>query len=197
MRSISRSRSRRQHGSWTWKCVLTEEDSGHTELPAQSHGFWRRGAAQGRKVLRNDCQGGDALGRKGGAEMALDLFDRECDGRARCGTGGDLGDDDVDEIAFGVASTLEDELGDEGVGCGGGVEVGSALEAVGGVGVEEVATAAATDGCGVEPGGFDEDVLCFGGDHGVPAAHDSGQGEGFLFVGYDEVVGFEDAVGAV
>ena len=86
---------------------------------------------------------------------------------------------------------------DEGVGDGGGVEVGSALEAVGGVGVEAVAAGAAADGGGIEPGGFDEDVFGFGGDHGVPAAHDSGEGEGFLFVGYDEVVGFEDAVGAV
>ena len=50
---------------------------------------------------------------------------------------------------------------------------------------------------GVEPGGFDEDVFGFGGDHGVAAAHDSGEGEGFLFVGYDEVVGFEGALGSV
>ena len=92
---------------------------------------------------------------------------------------------------------LEDELGDEGVGDGGGVEVGSALEAVGGVGVEEVAAGAATDGSGIEPGGLDEDVFGLGGDHGVPAAHDSGEGEGFLFVGYDEVVGFEGALGSV
>ena len=97
---------------------------------------------------------------EGGAEVALDLLDRELDGRARCGAGGDLGDDDVDEVAFGVASVLEDELGDEGVGGGGGVEVGAALEAVGGVGVEEMAAAAATDGGGIEPGGFDEDVFC-------------------------------------
>ena len=70
----------------------------------------------------------------------------------------------------------EDELGDEGVGGGGGVDVGSALEAVGGVGVEAVAARAAADAGGVEPGGFDEDVFGFGGDHGVVAAHDSGEG---------------------
>ena len=99
--------------------------------------------------------------------------------------------------AFGVAAGCEDELRDEGVGDGGGVEVGAALEAVGGVGVEAVAAGAAADAGGVEPGGFDEDVFGFGGDHGVVAAHDSGEGEGFLFVGDDEVVGFEDAVGAV
>ena len=57
---------------------------------------------------------------------------------------------------------------------------------------EERRTAAA-----IEPGGFDEDVFCFGGDHGVPAAHDSGEGEGFFVVGHDEVVGFEGAFGAV
>ena len=113
------------------------------------------------------------------------------------GAGGDFGDDDVDEGAFGVASGGEDELRDEGVGGGGGVEVGAALEAVGGVGVEAVAAGAAADGGGVEPGGFDEDVFGLGGDHGVAAAHDSGEGEGFVFVGDDEVVGFEGAVGAV
>ena len=91
----------------------------------------------------------------------------------------------------------EDELRDEGVGDGGGVEVGAALEAVGGVGVEAVAAGAAADAGGIEPGGFDEDVFGFGGDHGVPAAHDSGEGKGLLLVGYYEVVGFEGAVGAV
>ena len=48
------------------------------------------------------------------------------------------------------------------VGDGGGVEVGAALEAVGGVGVEAVAAGAAADGGGVEPGGFDEDVRVSG-----------------------------------
>ena len=62
-----------------------------------------------------------------------------------------------------LASGLEDELGDEGVGDGSGVEVGAALEAVGGVGVEAVATGAAADGGLVEPCGFDEDVLWFRG----------------------------------
>ncbi len=86
---------------------------------------------------------------------------------------------------------------DEGVGDGGGVEVGSALEAVGGVGVEEVAAGAAADRGGIEPGGLDEDVFGLGRDHGVPATHDSGECKGLLFVGYDEVVGFEGALGAV
>ena len=63
--------------------------------------------------------------------------------------------------------------------------------------MEAVAAGAAADGGGVEPGGFDENVFCFGGDHGIPAAHDSGEGEGSVFIGHYEVVGFEDAVGAV
>ena len=88
-------------------------------------------------------------------------------------------------------------MGDEGVGDGGGVEVGSALEAVGGVGVETVAAGGAADAGRVEPCGFDENVFGFGGDHGVPAAHDSGQREDFVVVGDDEVVGFEGAFGAV
>ena len=113
----------------------------------------------------------------------------------RC-LGGDVGDDDVDEGAFGVAAGGEDELGDEGVGDGGGVEVGSALEAVGGVGVEEWRRELRRTRRG-EPGGFDEDVFRLGGDHGVVATHDSGEAEGFDFVGYYEVVGLEDALGAV
>ena len=40
--------------------------------------------------------------------------------------------------------------------------------------MKEMAAGAATDGGGIEPGGLDEDVFGFGGDHGVPAAHDSG-----------------------
>src|SRR5438552_18072911 len=92
---------------------------------------------------------------------------------------------------------MEDEVGDEGVGDGGGVEVGAALEAVGGVGVEAVAAGGAADADGIEPGGFDEDVSGFAGDYGVPAAHDSGEADGFYLVGYDEVVGFEEAPGAV
>ncbi len=88
-------------------------------------------------------------------------------------------------------------MGDEGVGDGCGVEVGAALEAVAGVGVEEVAARAAADAGGIEPCGLDEDVLRLGGDHGVPATHDSGEAEGLLFVGDDEVVGLEGALGSV
>ncbi len=63
--------------------------------------------------------------------------------------------------------------------------------------MEAVTARGAADAGLIEPCGFDEDVFCFGGDHGVPAAHDSGERESFLFVGDDEIVGFEDAVGAV
>ena len=62
--------------------------------------------------------------------MALDLSDGEVDGWALRSFCFDLGDEDVDEGAVGVASVLEDELGDKGVGDGGGVDVGAALEAV-------------------------------------------------------------------
>jgi hypothetical protein len=136
-------------------------------------------AAERGEVLGDDL-GGDALGVDGGAEVALDLFDGELNGGTVCCAGCYLGVDEVDEFAFGFsvlacgAAVLQDELGDEGVGDGGGVEVGSALETVGGVGVEAVAARVAADGGRVEPGGFDEDVFCLGGDHGVPAAHDSG-----------------------
>ncbi len=150
-----------------------------------------------RGEVAGDDLAGDAFGVDGRAEVALDLFYGELDGGTvggRAATSGSMTSMSSPSI---FPPACEDELGDEGVGDGGGVEVGAALEAVGGVGVEEVAAGAATDGGGVEPGGLDEDVFGFGGDHGVPAAHDSGEGEGLLFVGYDEVVGFEGALGSV
>ena len=57
--------------------------------------------------------------------------------------------------------------------------------------------AAAADGRGIEPGGFDQDVFGLGGDHRVPAAHDAGQAEGLLFIGDDEVFGIEHAFDAI
>ena len=163
-------------------------------------GLCSQGAAEGGEVLVDEFGGESGVGGgvvKGSAEVAPDLCDGEQDRGAGCGAGGDLGDDDVDECPVSVAAMLEDDLRDEGVGGGGGVEVGAALEAVGGVGVEAVAAGAAADGGGIEPGGFDENVFGVRRDHGVPAAHDSGEGESFFVVGYDEVVGFEGAVGAV
>ena len=88
----------------------------------------------------------------------MDFADLQADGGAIGGAGQGFGDDDVDEVAFYLAAGFEDDVGDEGVGDGGGVEVGSALEAVRGVGMQAVAAAAAADGCGVEPCSFDEDV---------------------------------------
>jgi len=117
----------------------------------------------------------------GGAKVALDLSDGEVDWGAGCSAGGYFGVDEINEFAFELsiplafgAAVLQDDLCDQGVGDGGGVEVCAALEAVGGVGVEAVAAPTAANGGGVEPCGFDEDVFCLGGDHGVPAAHDSG-----------------------
>jgi len=52
--------------------------------------------------------------RRGGAG----LVGRRADGAAGGGAGDDLGDDDVDECAFGVASVLEDEVGDEALAMG-------------------------------------------------------------------------------
>jgi hypothetical protein len=136
-------------------------------------GIWGEVAAKRGEVLLNDL-GCDAPRGDCGSEVALDLFDGERDCRAGCSAGSDFGNGDIDEGAFGVASALEDELSNQGVGYRGGVEVGAALEAVGGVCVEAVAAGAAADGGLIKPCGFDEDVLCVGCDHGVPAAHDSG-----------------------
>ena len=128
MRSISRSRSRRQEG----RC----DGEGRA-------GFGLEGAAERREVLDDEIasQGGSGGGVvKGAAEVATDLFNGEVDGRTG---GGDLARcrvDEIDEIAVeGAAAALEDEPADEVVRQGSGVEVGAALEAVGGVGVEEMA----------------------------------------------------------
>ena len=96
-----------------------------------------------------------------------------------------------------ASAGFEDFLCDEGVGDGRGGEVGAALVAVAGVGVDEMAARGGADGCWIEPGGFDEDVRRLGGDHGVIAAHDAGEGDRLLFVGDDEIVCDEGAGGAV
>ena len=190
MRSISRSRSRRQEGSWTEKVVSGGFGVGVSVRvqPRAVRYWWIRAG------LRAELVG---VSSTVAPRWRWTCWTERLDGGARCGAGGDLGDDDVDECAFGVASVLEDDVGDEGVGDGGGVEVGAALEAVGGVGVEAVAPRGAADADRIEPCGFDEDVFGFGGDHGVPAAHDSGEAEGFFVVRDNEVVGFEGALGAV
>ncbi len=107
------------------------------------------------------------------------------------------GNANVDEIAFDVAAVGEQDAADEGRGDGSGVEVGAALEAMAGIGVQAVTARGAANGHGIEPCGFDEDVFGLGGDHGVPAAHHAGEAEGFDVVGDDEVFGIEGAVDAV
>ena len=78
-----------------------------------------------------------------------------------------------------------------------GVEVGAALEAVAGVGVQAVAARGAADGHGLEPCRLNEHVLGVRRDHGVPAAHDAGQAERLGVIGDDQVFGIEGALDAV
>src|SRR5215472_4999775 len=153
-------------------------------------------AAKGGEILLDDVAG-DAFGTDRGSEVAFDLVEVEFDGWSLGGVEVDVEVDDVDEFAFELAAGFEDELTDQCVSDGNGVEVGSALEAVTGVGVEEMPPRGAADGGGIKPCSFDEDVLGVRGDHGVPASHDSGERNGFLFVGDDEIVGLEAEFGSV
>src|SRR6185312_1872605 len=105
-----------------------------------------------------------------------------------------FGDDDIDKFADLMAAGFEKDLADESRSDGRGVKVGSALEAMRGVSMDEVAFGGATNAEGVEPGGFNEDIFGFGGDARIPSSHDSGKSEGLLFVGDHEVFGIEDAV---
>ncbi len=66
-----------------------------------------------------------------------------------------------------------------------------------GVGVQSVTARRAADGHGLEPRGFDEDVLRVGRDHRVPAAHDAGEAERLDVIGDDKVFGIEGALDAV
>ncbi len=127
----------------------------------------------------------------------MDFAEGEGDGLAIGSAGFPRRDADVDEIAFDGAAVGEQDAADD-CGCDGpGVEVGAALEAMAGVGVQAVAARGAANGHGLEPCGFDEDVLCVGRDHGVPAAHDAGEAERLDVVGDDEVFGIERALDAV
>ena len=89
------------------------------------------------------------------------------------------------------AAAGEQNAGDERRSHGCSVEVGAALEAMAGVGVQAVAAGGAADGHGLEPCGFDENILGAGGDHRVPAAHDAGEAESFGVIGDDEVFWIE------
>ena len=96
-----------------------------------------------------------------------------------------------------MAAVGEKDAADDGGGDRSGVEVGTALEAVTGIGVQSVTASGAAYGHGFEPCGFDEDVLRFWRDHGVPTAHDAGEAKRFDVVGDDEVIGIENAIHAV
>ena len=96
-----------------------------------------------------------------------------------------------------MAAGLEDELADQRGGNGRRIKVRSTLETMRGVGVQAVALAAAADGCRIEPRSFHQNIFCFSGDHRVPAAHHSGQGEGFLLVGHHQVFGIEHTLDSI
>ena len=154
-------------------------------------------AAEGGEVLKDE-RAGDSFGGDGRTEVALDLMDRELDGGAARGGGFEARDDDVDEFAFEVSTAGgKNGLAHKGVGNRCGSEVGAPLEAVAGVGVEQMPTRAGADGGRIEPGGFDDDVFCLGGDHGIPSAHDAGEAECFDVVGDNEVFADQGAGGAV
>ena len=60
-----------------------------------------------------------------------------------------------------------------------------------------MAPAHAADYGRIEPCSLDEDVLRLGRDHGVPAAHHTGESERLLFICNDDIVGIEHAVDPV
>ncbi len=80
-----------------------------------------------------------------------------------------------------MPSRLEDDAADEGGSDGGRVEVGAALEAVGGVGMEEMAFGAAANSAGVEPGSFHEDVFGVAEMTGIEATDHAGEAERLYF----------------
>src|SRR4051794_26679641 len=93
------------------------------------------------------------------AKVALDLMHGELDRRTRCGAGGNLRDNHIDEFAFSVAAMLKDDFGYERVRDGGSVEVGAALEAMRGIRVQPVTARRPPDAHGIEPRRLNEDVL--------------------------------------
>ena len=120
--------------------------------------------------------------------------------RNRFAVGGacfECGNAHVDEIAFDGAAIGKENAADERRGDGSGVEVGAALEAMAGIGVQAVAARGAAHGHGLEPRGFDEHIRRGGRDHRVPAAHDAGEAERLCVVGDDEIFRIEDALDAV
>ncbi len=92
---------------------------------------------------------------------------------------------------------LQDFAADERVGDRRRGKVGAALEAVAGVGMDEVPARRGANAGGVEPRRLDEDVLRLRRDHGVVPAHHAGKRDGLRVVGDDEVVGSQRARAAV
>ena len=156
-----------------------EAPTGQGDLPVAS---WparivERARSRGRMSTFFDGRGGDAFLVDGRAEDAVHFAEGERDGLAVGGAGFARGNAHVDEIAFDVAAVGEQNAADERRSDGAGVEVGAALEAMAGVGVQAVAARGAAHGHGLEPCGFDEHVRGGGRDHRVPAAHDAGEAE--------------------
>ena len=130
------------------------------------------------------------VGGKGGnteelAGAGFVQFDLAHEGR---GSSGD------DSVVLGLTPGDGENEAGGGVGRAEGlVGIGPALEAVSGVGVQTEAAGGAADAGGLEVGDFQEDVGGGLGDAGVKSTHDASDGEGFVFVGDDEVVGLEGA----
>ena len=90
-----------------------------------------------------------------------------------------------------AAGGPEDELGATASGAFAGLDVGTALESVAGVGSEPERLARPADVGRGEVGGFDEDVDGRVVDLGSLSAHDTGESDAFLAVGDQQVVGRE------
>ena len=114
-------------------------------------------AAQREEHAFDRCSG-DAFLVDGCAEDAVDFAERESDGLAVGGARFDGGNTHVDQIALDRAAVGKQDAADEGRGDGCGVEVGSALEAMAGVGVQAVAARGAAHRHGIEPRCLDEHV---------------------------------------
>ncbi|MDT4829886.1 hypothetical protein FQZ97_633200 [compost metagenome] len=94
-----------------------------------------------------------------------------------------------DDGAGFAADDVQQQAGGALHGFAGELEVHATLEAVRGVGVQAIGTGLASDGDGVEEGGFEEQVASLGADAAVLATHDAGDGQGAGVVGDHQGVG--------
>ena len=109
-----------------------------------------------------------------------------------------LPSDHVDYVANErAAAGFENQFGDPIGRRDGRFEIGSALKAVRSVGVNAVALRHTAHRNRVPPRGFDENIFRLLGDHGVEAAHHTGQPHRLPRVGNDEVFGGELALHAI